>query len=48
MKAFKTNLRKRKWLLNSPSNLKKSQISHHLEGLSRLLDEYSMARIIFL
>ena len=35
------NLRKRKWLLNGSHNPNKSQISHHLECLNRLLDEYS-------
>ena len=35
------NLRKRKWLLNGSYNLKKSQISYHLECLNSLLDEHS-------
>ena len=35
------NLRKRKWLLNGSYNPNKSQISHHLECLNSLLDEYS-------
>ena len=37
----KINLRKRKWLLNGSYNPNKSQISHHLECLNSLLDEYS-------
>ena len=35
------NLRKRKWLLNGSYNPNKSHISHHLECLNSLLDEYS-------
>ena len=35
------NLRKRKWLLNGSYNSNKSQISHHLECLNSILDEYS-------
>ena len=36
------NLTKRKWLLNGSYNPNKSRISHHLECLNILLDEYSM------
>ena len=35
------NLRKRRWLLYGSYNPRKSQISHHLECLNSLLDEYS-------
>ena len=35
------NLRKRRWLLYGSYNPSKSQISHHLECLNSLLDEYS-------
>ena len=38
---FEINLRKRKWLLNSSSNPNKSQISHHVESVNSLLNEYS-------
>ena len=35
------SLRKRNWFLNGSYNPNKSQISHHLECLNSLLDEYS-------
>ena len=35
------NLKKRKWLLNGSYNPNKSEISHHLECLNSLLNEYS-------
>ena len=35
------NLRKRKWLLADSHNPNKSQISHYLECLNSLLDEYN-------
>ena len=35
------NLRKIKWFLNASYNPNKTQISHHLESLNSLLEEYS-------
>ena len=35
------NLKKRKWFLNGSYSPNKNQISHHLECLNRILDEYS-------
>ena len=36
----KINLKKSKWFLNGFHNPNKNQISHHLEYLNRILDEY--------
>ena len=38
------NLKKRKWFLNGSYNPNKNQISHHLECLNRILDEYNIFR----
>ena len=35
------NLKKREWFLNGSYNPNKSQISHHLECLNRILGEYN-------
>ena len=42
------NLIKRKWFLNGSYNPIKNQISHHLEFLNRILEEYSSANTTIL